>query len=98
MVLKIRRGALAQMLEGEEGGRLDAQREILSAGDRREGGGAVEAPESPWEDLLVRLLASAPEDVVQKLVNCLSRDDLIRVLERKSKDPYLRLAIILLKK
>jgi len=58
-------------------------------------------PEAPqledWRDLLVRLLASAPEDVSAQLINCLSRDVLIKALEKKS-DPYLKVALLMLKK
>jgi hypothetical protein len=57
-----------------------------------------EAPQPPdWRDLLVRLLASAPEDVSAQLINCLSRDVLIKALEKKS-DPYLKVALLMLKK
>jgi len=61
----------------------------------------VAASETPqpedWRDLLVRLLASAPEDVSAQLINCLSRDVLIKALEKKS-DPYLKVALLMLKK
>ncbi len=57
-----------------------------------------EAPQPPdWRDLLVRLLASAPEDVSTQLINCLSRDVLIKALEKKN-DPYLKVALLMLKK
>jgi len=60
---------------------------------------ASEAPQpsEDWRDLLVRLLASAPEDVSAQLINCLSRDVLIKALEKKS-DPYLKVALLMLKK
>jgi len=58
-------------------------------------------PEAPqledWRYLLVRLLASAPEDVSAQLINCLSRDVLIKALEKKN-DPYLKVALLMLKK
>ena len=54
-------------------------------------------PSEDWRDLLVRLLASAPEDVSAQLINCLSRDVLIKALEKKS-DPYLKVALLMLKK
>jgi hypothetical protein len=50
-----------------------------------------------WRDLLVRLLASAPEEVSAQLINCLSRDVLIKALEKKN-DPYLKVALLMLKK
>jgi hypothetical protein len=60
------------------------------------------APEAPqpaedWGELLVRLLASAPEDVAQKLIGCLDRELIIKVLERWS-DPRLKVALLMLKK
>ncbi len=59
---------------------------------------ASETPQpEDWRDLLVRLLASAPEDVSAQLINCLSRDVLIKALEKKS-DPYLKVALLMLKK
>jgi hypothetical protein len=54
------------------------------------------ASEADWGELLVRLLASAPEDVAQKLVGCLDREVIARALERRS-DPYLKVALLLLK-
>jgi len=54
-------------------------------------------PSEDWRDLLVRLLASAPEDVSAQLINCLSRDVLIKALEKKN-DPYLKVALLMLKK
>jgi len=46
---------------------------------------------------LVRLLASAPEEVAQKLVGCLDKDVIIKVLERWS-DPRLKVALMLITK
>ena len=54
-------------------------------------------PSEDWRDLLVRLLASAPEEVSAQLINCLSRDVLIKALEKKN-DPYLKVALLMLKK
>ena len=72
----------------------------LAAASQTEASQAAE-PEGPqpedWRDLLVRLLASAPEDVSAQLINCLSRDVLIKALEKKS-DPYLKVALLMLKK
>jgi hypothetical protein len=53
------------------------------------------ASEADWGELLVRLLASAPDDVAQ-LINCLNKDVLVKALERRS-DPYLKVALLLLK-
>jgi len=73
----------------------------LAAAFQTEASQAAE-PEAPqpsedWRDLLVRLLASAPEDVSAQLITCLSRDVLIKALEKKS-DPYLKVALLMLKK
>jgi hypothetical protein len=54
-------------------------------------------PSEDWRDLLVRLLASAPEDVAQKLVGCLDREVIIKVLERWN-NPYLKVALMLITK
>jgi len=55
------------------------------------------ASEADWGELLVRLLASAPEDVAQKLVGCLDREVIARALERRN-DPYLKVALMLIAK
>jgi len=60
-------------------------------------GASTPQPSEDWRDLLVRLLASAPEDVSAQLINCLSRDVLIKALEKKN-DPYLKVALLMLKK
>ena len=44
---------------------------------------------------MVKLLASAPEDVAQKLAACIDREVLLKVLERRN-DPYLKVALLLL--
>jgi hypothetical protein len=72
----------------------------LAAAFQTEGSQSAE-PEAPqpsedWRDLLVRLLASAPEEVSAQLINCLSRDVLIKALEKN--DPYLKVALLMLKK
>ncbi len=54
-------------------------------------------PSEDWGELLVRLLASAPEDVAQKLIGCLDRELIIKVLEKWS-DPRLKVALLMLKK
>jgi hypothetical protein len=60
---------------------------------------ASEAPQpsEDWGELLVRLLASAPEDVAQKLVGCLDKEVIIKALERWS-DPRLKVALMLITK
>ena len=50
-----------------------------------------------WGELLIRLLASAPEDVAQKLATCIDREVLMKVLQRRE-DPYLKVALLLLTK
>jgi hypothetical protein len=59
---------------------------------------ASEAPQpsEDWGELLVRLLASAPEDVAQKLVGCLDKEVIIKVLKKWS-DPHLKVALMLIK-
>jgi len=54
-------------------------------------------PSEDWGELLVRLLASAPEEVAQKLVTCLDKDVIIKVLEKWS-DPRLKVALMLITK
>ncbi len=51
--------------------------------------------EADWGELLIRLLASAPDDVAQKLVTCIDREVLLKVLERRN-DPYLKVALLML--
>jgi hypothetical protein len=60
-------------------------------------GASAPQPSEDWGELLVRLLASAPEDVAQKLVGCLDKEVLIKVLERWS-NPYLKVALMLITK
>jgi hypothetical protein len=55
------------------------------------------APSEDWGELLVRLLASAPEEVAQKLVVCLDKEVIIKVLEKWS-NPYLKVALMLITK
>jgi hypothetical protein len=49
-----------------------------------------------WEDLLIKLLAVAPEEVAYRLVSCLDTSLLIQILAEKRDDPYLRVALLLL--
>jgi hypothetical protein len=60
-------------------------------------GASAPQPSEDWGELLVRLLASAPEDVAQKLVGCLDKEVIIKVLERWS-DPHLKVALMLITK
>jgi hypothetical protein len=60
-------------------------------------GASAPQPSEDWGELLVRLLASAPEDVAQKLVTCLDKEVIIKVLERWS-DPRLKVALMLITK
>ena len=55
------------------------------------------APAEDWGGLLIKLLATAPEDVALKLASCIDREMLMKVLERRN-DPYLKVALLLLKK
>ena len=59
----------------------------------------AQAPQPPedWGGLLIKLLATAPEDVAQKLAACIDRETLLKVLQRRD-DPYLKVALLLLKK
>ncbi len=54
-------------------------------------------PRDDWGVLLVKLLAAAPEDVSMKLISCLDKDVLVKAL-RDKEDPYLKVALLLLKK
>jgi hypothetical protein len=60
-------------------------------------GASAPQPSEDWGELLIKLLASAPEDVAQKLVGCLDREVIIKVLERES-DPRLKVALMLITK
>jgi hypothetical protein len=52
--------------------------------------------EPEWGDLLIKFLATAPEDVALKLVSCLDSDLIAKLLEEKKNDPYLKVALLLL--
>jgi len=56
-----------------------------------------QAAAEDWGELLIRLLASVPEDVAQKLAACIDREVLLKVLEKRD-DPYLKVALLLLAK
>ncbi len=51
---------------------------------------------SEWGELLIKLLATAPEDVALRLVSCLDSNLIAQMLEEKKKDPYLKVALLLL--
>ena len=55
------------------------------------------APEEDWGELLIKLLATAPGDVAQKLTACIDREVLMKLLEKRD-DPYLKVALLLLTK
>jgi len=72
----------------------------------------VQAPQSPapqatawqvgdqigWEEHLIQALAKAPDDVAQKLATCIDREVLLRALLKRRDDPYLKVALLILKK
>jgi len=51
---------------------------------------------SEWGELLIRLLATAPEDVAHRLVSCLDSNLIAQLLEERKNDPYLKVALLLL--
>jgi len=55
------------------------------------------APDVGWEEHLIQALAKAPEDVAQRLASCMDREVLLRALQRRE-DPYLKVALLLIKK
>ncbi len=57
-----------------------------------------QAAAEDWGELLIRLLASAPEDVAQKLAACIDREVLHMALLKRRDDPYLKVALLLLSK
>ncbi len=56
-----------------------------------------QAAAEDWEELLIKLLASAPEDVALKLATCIDREVLLKVLQHRE-DPYIKVALLLLMK
>jgi hypothetical protein len=50
-----------------------------------------------WEEYLIQALAKAPDDVAQKLISCIDREVLLKVLQRRD-DPILKVVLLLLKK
>jgi len=51
-----------------------------------------------WEEHLIQALAKAPEDVALKLATCIDREVLLMALLQRRDDPFLRVALLLLKK
>jgi hypothetical protein len=51
-----------------------------------------------WEEHLIQALAKAPDDVAQKLATCIDREVLLRALLKRRDDPYLKVALLILKK
>jgi hypothetical protein len=76
----------------------------LSPSERRAGCPAASASaprqvgdQIGWEEHLIQALAKAPDDVAQKLATCIDREVLLKVLQHRE-DPYLKVALLLLKK
>ncbi len=51
---------------------------------------------SEWGELLIKFLATAPEDVALRLVSCLDSNLIAQMLEERKNDPYLKVALLLL--
>jgi hypothetical protein len=51
-----------------------------------------------WEEHLIQALAKAPDDVAQKLAACIDREVLMTALLQRRDDPFLKVALLLLKK
>jgi hypothetical protein len=51
-----------------------------------------------WEEHLIQALAKAPEDVALKLAACIDREVLLMALLQRRDDPFLKVALLLLKK
>jgi hypothetical protein len=50
-----------------------------------------------WEEHLIYALAKAPDDVALKLISCIDREVLLKVLEKQN-NPILRVALLILTK
>jgi len=64
-------------------------------------GASAPQPSEDWGELLIKLLAFAPEDVARKLVGCLDKEVIIKVLERWNDpyfNPYFKVALMLITK
>jgi hypothetical protein len=51
-----------------------------------------------WEEHLIQALAKAPDDVAQKLATCIDREVLLMALLKRRDDPYIKVALLILKK
>ena len=51
-----------------------------------------------WEEHLIQALAKAPDEVAQKLATCIDREVLLMALLKRRDDPYLKVALLILKK
>jgi hypothetical protein len=101
-MLKIKKG-LANILENNNEPEVASQHVQMQI---------VQAPQPPapqaaawqvgdqigWEEHLIQALAKAPDDVAQKLATCIDREVLLRTLLKRRDDPYLKVALLILKK
>jgi hypothetical protein len=51
-----------------------------------------------WEEHMIQALAKAPDDVAQRLATCIDREVLLMALLKRRDDPYLKVALLILKK
>ncbi|MCU7786334.1 hypothetical protein ODS41_00100 [Pyrobaculum sp. 3827-6] len=65
--------------------------------DQQEKAQSLQTPSEGWVDLLVRAIASMPEDLATRIVNCIPQDYAVKILSSVS-DPYVKFALILLTK
>ncbi|MCU7788235.1 hypothetical protein ODS41_09965 [Pyrobaculum sp. 3827-6] len=56
-----------------------------------------QTPSENWVELLVRAIASMPEDLAVRIVSCIPQDYAVKILSSVS-DPYVKFALILLTK
>ncbi|MCU7788198.1 hypothetical protein ODS41_09780 [Pyrobaculum sp. 3827-6] len=65
--------------------------------DSQEKAQSPQTPSEGWVDLLVRAIASMPEDLAVRIVSCIPQDYAAKILSSVS-DPYVKFALILLTK
>jgi hypothetical protein len=98
-MLKLKKG-LANMFEQDTNSSVTADESPLQpAYDAQQMVSVQPQPtvsSSEWGELLIRLLATAPEDVAHRLVNCLDSNLIAQLLEERRNDPYLKVALLLL--
>ncbi|MCU7788858.1 hypothetical protein ODS41_13145 [Pyrobaculum sp. 3827-6] len=58
---------------------------------------STQAHSENWVELLVRAIASMPEDLATRIVSCIPQDYAVKILSSVS-DPYVKFALILLTK